>query len=367
LRAFAATVWPTEILSIHGFASEEGPSAFNDNLSCSRAEKARLVLMNSGITASQIRLYKHGATAGPRPERRSVVIDKSSNSITRRRRTPEPGNTPVQPQPRRPQFRPLPIIPIIPPPIPLPIRVPIPPPLPPPIPIVPRNRESGSKRCGPNVSRTVSTVWRQIEENFDSWPFRHKEAACRHLVQPFILEGWQPRWNVNAFDTIGLVWRSAHWLNFYTNWDPPCAYPPVLSPAGEQIDEHPDACTYTVEIGGNCWLTGTVNYGTYGIMMKTCSRWIDGLSWYHPFKTYWPLFQRSTVSRLVRLYKTRIAQPREDPTYPLAWALAAYDGRSSGTASGSNRPSCLRPCPLPYPPHPGFCFDYVWQPVKPPT
>ncbi len=88
LRDFAATIVPGDILEIHGFASEEGPPVFNESLSCLRAEKARLILTSSGVPANQIRiLYMHGATAGPRPERRSVVIDKLPGNAPERRRS----------------------------------------------------------------------------------------------------------------------------------------------------------------------------------------------------------------------------------------------------------------------------------------
>jgi outer membrane protein OmpA-like peptidoglycan-associated protein len=79
LRAFSATLGPEDILEIHGFASEEGPADFNENLSCARAHKAQSVLTSAGVPIAKIRtLYKHGTTPGARAERRSVVITKSS-------------------------------------------------------------------------------------------------------------------------------------------------------------------------------------------------------------------------------------------------------------------------------------------------
>jgi outer membrane protein OmpA-like peptidoglycan-associated protein len=80
LSAFAATLTSSDILEIHGFASEEGAPELNEHLSCLRAEKAYLVLTSAGVPSSQINteLFMHGATAGPRPERRSVVIDVST-------------------------------------------------------------------------------------------------------------------------------------------------------------------------------------------------------------------------------------------------------------------------------------------------
>jgi hypothetical protein len=35
--------------------------------------------------------------------------------------------------------------------------------------------------------------------------------------------------------------------------------------------EDPRTRSDTVQVGGQCWLNGTVNYGTYGIMVRLCS------------------------------------------------------------------------------------------------
>jgi hypothetical protein len=69
------------VLDVHGFASEEGPTGFNDSLSCARANRAVNVLAGAGVSASQIdHIYKHGATAGDRANQRSVVIVKKARS-----------------------------------------------------------------------------------------------------------------------------------------------------------------------------------------------------------------------------------------------------------------------------------------------
>jgi hypothetical protein len=78
LRLFAETVSSGDSLEIHGFSSEEGNPAFNDDLSCARALKAQFILNTEFVTAGKSvssTLLKHGATAGNREERRSVYID----------------------------------------------------------------------------------------------------------------------------------------------------------------------------------------------------------------------------------------------------------------------------------------------------
>lgn len=75
LRSLAASVGPDDRLEIDGFASEEGPEGFNENLSCARALKAGAVLSGSGVAADRMTFFQHGATPGYRDERRSVVVN----------------------------------------------------------------------------------------------------------------------------------------------------------------------------------------------------------------------------------------------------------------------------------------------------
>jgi len=81
LQSFAATIVSGEAIEIHGFASIEGDSAFNDDLSCARAIKVQSifqgVLSALGVSAT-ITLFKHGATpGGDAGEQRSVVVTRS--------------------------------------------------------------------------------------------------------------------------------------------------------------------------------------------------------------------------------------------------------------------------------------------------
>lgn len=70
LSSLASTLSVGDTVDIHGFASEEGDPAFNDNLSCARAHAAANIL--SGLVP--LTLFKHGAILGPREDRRAVVI-----------------------------------------------------------------------------------------------------------------------------------------------------------------------------------------------------------------------------------------------------------------------------------------------------
>jgi hypothetical protein len=83
LIAFASGFDAGDQITIHGFASEEGDPGFNVLLSCARAQAARAVIA-AGAPAVMPTLFMHGATAGDRDDRRSVVIV----------RTPGPGAEP---------------------------------------------------------------------------------------------------------------------------------------------------------------------------------------------------------------------------------------------------------------------------------
>jgi hypothetical protein len=73
LRDFVSGIELGDTVSIHGFASEEGPPEFNERLSCQRARTTRDLLSSLGITTG-VTVFAHGAVAGYRPEHRSVVV-----------------------------------------------------------------------------------------------------------------------------------------------------------------------------------------------------------------------------------------------------------------------------------------------------
>jgi outer membrane protein OmpA-like peptidoglycan-associated protein len=103
LRGLAARFGPSDVIEIHGFASEEGPPDFNEHLSCARALKAKSVLTGTGISPANIRaIFKHGATPGLRPEHRSVVIPLPTPTPTP---APPAGPTPTPALPPTPEFR----------------------------------------------------------------------------------------------------------------------------------------------------------------------------------------------------------------------------------------------------------------------
>jgi len=107
-----------------------------------------------------------------------------------------------------------------------------------------------------------------------------------------------------------------------------------------------------VQVAGQCWLNGTVNYGTYGIMVRLC---------HDEFPVKFALALQM-AEKLIQAYKSMGAHP-ENAALPLAWVRATYNGGPSAVPSGTgNRPKCKCSCPCK-----GSItnWDYVWEPVKP--
>jgi outer membrane protein OmpA-like peptidoglycan-associated protein len=115
LRAYAKTLAPGANIQIDGYASAEGPEAYNVKLSCARANKAKDLLIEAGIPAARItRIVDHGPTSGNAADRRSVVV-RPATAAAPPQSTPQatPQNQPQpnppgqnQPQPNQTQNQP---------------------------------------------------------------------------------------------------------------------------------------------------------------------------------------------------------------------------------------------------------------------
>ncbi len=82
LLQYAATLAPTDVIEIHGYASVDGLAVFNHNLACARAIKAReLLATRGGIQRTRlVGIFNHGPTPGPKADRRSVVIRSTAHT-----------------------------------------------------------------------------------------------------------------------------------------------------------------------------------------------------------------------------------------------------------------------------------------------
>ena len=215
--------------------------------------------------------------------------------------------------------------------------VPTPQPMPPPSP-------SPKWVCGPDVTQQVTAVWQKIKDDFAALTFLQKIYACNSIFLPFqkpdatlenILELIKPEVSleslknraqmfadINSWDTLPLYRGFSGWLRKPPIYDAktkgPCATPSSdIFPAANQDDnndplhESPDCCANSVQVGGKCWLNGTANYGTFGVMVRACQ----------DFTTSNPLLKSTPLTKvyslewaimLIRAYKRFGSEP-EDP------------------------------------------------------
>lgn len=126
--------------------------------------------------------------------------------------------------------------------------------------------------------------------------------------------------------------------------------------------EDPRTCSDTVQVGNACWLGGTPNYGSFGMMLSLCrDRFTDDKG---DADVPWPDDFLQQGKSQITVYKNLISH--EDPKWPLAWTEAVYSGGATTTLSGGNRQSCTTTCGKVNPRLNVDAlanWDYVWEPV----
>jgi hypothetical protein len=130
----------------------------------------------------------------------------------------------------------------------------------------------------------------------------------------------------------------------------------------DPLHESVDCCANTVQIRDQCWLNGTANYGTLGIMVRACHDFAT-TDWRLKHGSVPQIYSLDWAKMLVRAYKKYGPVP-EDPTLPIAWLEATYNGGPTTAPSApGNRPKCKCGCgckgdviPVPW--------EYVWPPHK---
>ena len=260
------------------------------------------------------------------------------------------------------------------------------------------------KACGPKVDDQVQAVWKKIEDDFAKLEDGEARRACSWLVDPIksnpAPEGEEeaaPRnvsvpikplpfvrpitgsfstnigWNTNAFDTLPLYYYGArYWLVGKAVQDSGCCIPsiseaeahdndPAKMIANQEKCEDPGSCCSTVQIGNKCWLSGTVNYGTYGIMVRACRNRF--------YIRYREIYYRAKYA--AKAYKSwghrgslgGATTKEANVDEPMSWFEATFANGPGGTPDrAGNRPDCPLTCPLTGAIQPNW--DYVWEPFK---
>ena len=221
--------------------------------------------------------------------------------------------------------------------------------------------------CGPDISRAFAKTLGKIKSDFGTWSPADKRAACKHLVYPISITSGTATPDLNGWDIHALFQGEAQWLR-RAPVCPPCATPSSSARfnAGwaDKGHEDPRTCSDTVQVGNACWLAGTPNYGTFGMMLSLCrDEFKDDKS---DADTPWPDDFLRQGKQLIAAYKMVFSH--EDPKWPLAWTEAVYNGGATATLAGGNRQSCTTTCSKVN----GRVnvealanWDYVWEPAHP--
>jgi hypothetical protein len=152
-------------------------------------------------------------------------------------------------------------------------------------------------------------------------------------------------------------------------WHGNCGIPGSAGNLHNPVDplhESDTVCSNSVQLGGECWLSGTPNYGLFGIAMRACSDWTDTVGLLGPLlgplgiglSEFHSLFSLASTGLLVASYKILKG---DNIVGPESWALATWLGGPSARASGGNRATCGTTCVGPPPPP----FMVVWEPNLP--
>jgi hypothetical protein len=229
-----------------------------------------------------------------------------------------------------------------------------------PAPVIQRNA------CGPDVTEQIKTTWQKVQSDFRSvWKPKDKLKACDYLIQPRVPidpddKSLTPatQWNTDAFDTLPLFHMVArNWLLDNGVVAAGCGVPTSADKTTAKEYENPDLCSMSVQVKDQCWLSGTVNYGTYGVMCRLCKDFdLDYFDIYFQAKA------------LLYAYKARIfsrasTTKEDDISVPFSWFKATYEGGPGATPTGAGNRSKNCPC---------SCrltgnmvkWDYVWEPAK---
>jgi len=233
-------------------------------------------------------------------------------------------------------------------------------------------------RCGPVIDDQFRDVLMRIQTDFRGWGRGDQDRACTRILIPATVgAGAIPSFSsvvsdptqlltllsrikpdINGWDVLPLFEGASAWLRGNRVLSQGCGTPTSPKPNAPAFDpahEDPCTCSDSVEIGGRCWLNGTVNYGTFGVMVKLCA------------EAFLPAIFHSLLLRyaegLIAGYKRMRGNP-SDADLPIEWTRATFNGGPGATPPSTvagNRANCARGCRVK-----GDIvrWDYVWEPVK---
>jgi len=211
--------------------------------------------------------------------------------------------------------------------------------------------------CGPVIDAQFRDVLMRIQTDFRGWSRGDQDRACTRILIPATLGGGPiPSFgsivsdptqlltllssikpDINGWDVLPLFEGASAWLRSNRVLSHGCGTPTSPKPNAPAFDpahEDPCTCSDSVEIGGRCWLNGTVNYGTFGVMVKLCA------------EAFLPTPFHSLLLRyaegLIAGYKRMRGNP-SDADLPIEWTRATFNGGPGATPPSTvdgNRSNC---------------------------
>ena len=261
--------------------------------------------------------------------------------------------------------------------------------------------------CGPDVTAEIKAVWTRIQGEFRGRPRGDKIKLCNKILLPVndpgglvkdllaslkigqmpdlpqIMAKVRAHADTNGWDVLPLYQGASEWLRTPPVFDPALNGPFASPSSSDYANPDPFAaghedgatCSNTVQVAGKCWLNGSVNYGTYGVMVKLCSEFAADDLFIPNFRSANPfdqplklnpvvraIYSLTWATMLIKAYK-RFGDNPEGAIIPVAWTVATFRGGPGATPGiPGNRPKCN--C------KPGLTgnivsWDYVWEPLKP--
>jgi RHS repeat-associated protein len=178
---------------------------------------------------------------------------------------------------------------------------------------------TGETCCGPDVTSPVKTILQKTINQFWGWSDSLKQTQCHELTT--FPAGWI------AWDIIELhSWADADGTSYDHHGD----YPGCASG---------DPCGRTLSINGGCWNAGSINYVTFGVMMRICYDWASTHKKFANPSDY----GYSQVVHLVDEYKWYTRGRNWAPA--LAWAKSGWKYYSAANSPSSpDRGTCSPGC-----------------------
>ncbi len=186
--------------------------------------------------------------------------------------------------------------------------------------------------CGPDVTAQVTAALSGVRSTFGSWSANEKNAACEAADNA-------SAGAVTSWDILPLFHGSNGWI---------LRFRPACATAGAQ-----PLCGSSVQVGGDCYFSGTANYVLFGVMCSLC---FDHFTATAPKEA--ARFTEPNMLALITKYKGPGSILGQGANWAMCeeWSKAGYHGWPSGGKGPSpgDKANCSTTCPTPFSPPPDF-------------